>query len=50
MSEPKCTCGHAELDHASDETHKDTERCWHGVVTGDGCEQQCKKYEPMEAK
>ena len=47
----KCKqCGHDYESHASDETQKDTERCWHGVVTGDGCEQQCKKYEPMEAK
>ena len=29
---PKCkNCTHAELDHASDENYKDTERCWHGV-------------------
>ena len=45
---PKCKrCGHPFEEHASDETHKDTERCWHGAVSGDGCEHQCKNYEPV---
>jgi hypothetical protein len=41
---PKCTCGHPESDHAGDETHRTTEPCWAGAVSGDSCE--CRQYEP----
>lgn len=44
---PKCKhCGHSYDEHAADETHKDTEPCWAGAVTGNHC--QCKNYEPAE--
>lgn len=39
----KCKCGHWDDEHASDETHKTTEPCWAGAVTGDHCE--CKDFE-----
>ena len=43
----KCkNCGHDHESHAHDETHKETERCWAGCVTGDSCE--CKAYQPKE--
>ena len=46
---PKCkNCQHDAEQHASDETHKDTERCWAGCVTGDSCE--CKAFAPKEDK
>lgn len=44
MIMPKCKCGHAELEHASDETHKDTQPCWAGAVVGEHCD--CKNYTP----
>ena len=46
MSEPKCKCGHVELEHAPDEMHTTTEPCWAGAVVGDHCD--CKNYEPKE--
>jgi hypothetical protein len=43
MKPPCKKCGHSELEHAGDRNHVDTQPCWHGAVTGDGCE--CKNYE-----
>jgi hypothetical protein len=41
----KCkNCNHDYTEHAPDETHKDTEPCWSGAVTGDSCD--CKEYQP----
>ena len=42
-------CGHAYEFHATD-VSTDKERCWHGAVTGNSCERECKIFVPMEAE
>jgi hypothetical protein len=48
---PKCKCGHAEAEHASDINHTESQPCWHAALTGDGCrdkyDERCKNYEPV---
>lgn len=42
-------CGHGYEFHASDHNHPDTEPCWHGAVSGDGCD--CKQYvNPLDSE
>ncbi len=46
---PKCAnCGHPYESHAIDRNFPDTERCFHGAGTGEGCtpayKDRCKKY------
>lgn len=47
MSKPPCKkCGHSEAEHAGDVQHTDTQPCWHGAATGDGCD--CRNYEEKQ--
>jgi hypothetical protein len=48
MKAPCKNCGHAELDHASDRNHTETQPCWHGAGSGHSCELECKNYEGVK--
>lgn len=38
----KCVCGHRFDVHAPDVNYPDSQRCFHGAATGDGC---AEKYD-----
>ena len=53
MNKPCKRCGHAFDEHAPDKNYPDSQKCWHGAASGEGCavayDDRCRDYqEPAE--
>lgn len=47
-------CGHAFAAHAPDVSFPNSQRCFHGAATGEGCrekyDERCKQYVPPKGE
>ena len=54
MTKPCKRCGHAFEEHAPDHNYPDSQKCWHGAASGEGCavayDDRCKDYVNPDGK